>query len=198
MRLLYSGTSPYSAKVRMAARLCGIALDETVVDTTVEPDELTSVNPLGKIPALVLDDGQALYDSPVICEYLDRQSGNRIVPQTNAEWLAAKRLEALADGVVDAAILIVYENRFRPEEIRHQPSMDKQWRRAERGLAAIEREIGEVPAEPTVGHLAVAAMAGWLDIRFADRWDANHAALRDWAQGFYAAFPALADVKPKV
>lgn len=198
MRLLYSGTSPYSAKVRMAARLCGIPLDETVVDTTPEPDELTSVNPLGKIPALLLDNGQALYDSPVICEYLDRLAGNRIVPQGSLEWLAAKRLEALADGVVDAAILIVYESRFRPEEMRHQPWVDRQWRRTERGLAAVEREVGDLPAEPTVGHLAVAAMAGWLDIRFAGRWDADRRGLRAWVDGFYAAFPALADVKPKL
>lgn len=181
----------------MAASVCGIALDETIVEAASEPDELTAVNPLGKIPALVLDDGQALYDSPVICEYFDRLSGNRIVPQTGPEWLAAKRLEALADGVVDAAILVLYEDRFRPDAKRHQPWVDRQWRRAQRGLAAVEQAVGDVPAAPTVGHLAVAAMLGWLDLRFAGRWDADHAGLRSWKDSFFSAFPQLDAVTPK-
>ena len=181
----------------MAASVCGIALDETVVDTASEPDEVTAVNPLGKIPALVLDDGRALYDSPVICEYFDRLSGNRILPQTSAEWLAAKRLEALADGVLDAAILVLYEDSYRPDEKRHQPWVDRQWRRARRGLIAIEAEVGDVPALPTVGHLAVAAMLGWLDLRFAGRWDADRAGLRSWKDSFFSAFPQLDAVAPQ-
>lgn len=198
MYLLYSPASPFAAKVRFTARLCGVAMEERTPDTLAEPDELLSVNPLGKVPALVLDDGTPLYDSNVICEYLDRLSGNRVVPQTTAEWIAAKRLEATADGIAEAAILIVYEARFRPEEIHHRPWLDRQWRKVARGLAVIEGELGEVPDEPTIGHLAVAAVLAYLDIRFAGRWDADRAGLRAWIDGFYAAFPALADVKPKL
>ncbi len=182
----------------MAARLCGIALEAVAVDTQSEPDDLLRLNPLGKIPTLVLDDGSALYDSRTICDYLDRQSGNRIVPQDSAAWIEAKRIEATADGVVDAAMLVVYESRFRPDEKRHEPWVDRQWRKAERGLAVLERDLGPVPAEPTVGDVAVAAMAGWLSIRFPDRWDTNCPKLRAWTNGFFDAFADLDALRPSI
>lgn len=180
----------------MAARQCGIELEEVVVDTQSEPDELTSANPLGKIPTLTLDDGTALYDSRVICEYFDRISGNRIVPQTDAEWTAAKRLEATADGVLDAAILTVYEVRYRPEEKRHGPWVDRQWRKTVRGLGVLERSLGDVPHEPTIGHISVAALTGWLSLRFAGKWEVEHPSLAKWHEGFFGIFPALAEIRP--
>ncbi|GGD85807.1 glutathione S-transferase [Aureimonas endophytica] len=198
MRLLSMPASPYSAKARMAAVLCDIGVEKVAVDTGAEPEELTSANPLGKIPVLILDDGTALYDSRVICEYLDRTFGNPIVPQGDAEWREAKRLEATADGVLDAAILVLYEGRFRPEEKHHAPWTDRQWRKALRGLAILEAEIGEVPARPTIGHLSVAALTSWLDLRFAGKWEAAHPRLRQWNADFFAAFPALDAVKPRL
>lgn len=183
----------------MAAIRCDVAFDEqVVVDTVSEPAGLLDANPLGKIPTVLLDNGTALYDSRVICEYFDRISGNAIVPQTDAEWIADRRLEATADGVADAAILLLYEARFRPEEKRHEAWTDRQWRKALRGLAVLEMLIGEVSRKPTLGDLSVAALTGWLALRFAGRWESEHPRLARWNEEFWAAHPDLDAVKSRV
>ncbi|WAJ30462.1 glutathione S-transferase family protein [Antarcticirhabdus aurantiaca] len=195
MRLLYSPASPFAAKVRMAAHHVGIPLDTTIVDTTADPAELLAVNPLGKIPTLILDSGESIYDSRVIVEYFDRLSGNLLIPQTDAEWLKARRIEATADGVTDGAILTVYENRFRPEDKRHQPWVDRQWAKATRGLAVLEREVPTLAPEPNIAHFAVAGLLGWMSLRFAGRWESDHPALTTWIGAFAQTFPAYADLK---
>ena len=105
MRLLGSSASPFVAKVRMAAAICDIELSVDAIDTGNEPEALTSVNPLGKIPALVTEEGDSVFDSAVICEFLDRMSGNQLIPQTLVEYRKAKTFESVASGVVDALIL---------------------------------------------------------------------------------------------
>lgn len=197
MRLLHSPSSPYSVKVRLAAALCDLPLETQVVDTTANPDDLLAANPLGKIPTLVLDDGSAIYDSRVICEYFDRRSGNALIPQTDAEWLQAKRVEALADGVVDGAILVVYEARFRPEEKRFEGWTDRQWAKASRGLDRLEAEIDELPEAVNIGHLAVAAMLSWAELRFQGKWDEGRPKLRAFFDGFADRFPPFAETRSK-
>ena len=115
-KILYSPTSPYSAKVRMAAAYAGIPLEAVVVDTNSQPAELTGPNPLGKIPTLVTDDGRGIYDSRTITQYLNRLSGNALFPRNAAKRLDAEMLEALADGVCDSLLAHVYERRMRPAE----------------------------------------------------------------------------------
>lgn len=195
MRLLCSSTSPYSVKVRLAAEHCDIALDVAYVDTSADPADLLAANPLGKIPTLILDDGSAIYDSRVIVEYLDRQSGNLLIPQTNAEWLQARRVEALADGVLDAGILVVYEVRFRPEDKRHEGWTDRQWARALRGLDQLESEIEALPEALNIGHLALAALLGWLDFRFKGKWEDGRPKLVAFLEEFPLRFPAFDDLK---
>lgn len=197
MRLFASPASPFVAKVRMAAHHCGIALEPVWTDAGAEPADLLGANPLGKIPALLLDDGQTIYDSAVICDWLDRRSGNRLVPQTDEGWAFVKRMEATADGVTDAAILTLYEQRYRPEEKRHQPWVDKQWRKAWRGMAVLQAAIGEFGPEPTTAHFAVAGLLGWFDLRFKGTWESDYPALATWISEFPTVFPAYEEFKPR-
>ncbi|KQT50776.1 glutathione S-transferase [Aureimonas sp. Leaf454] len=197
MRLFYASASPFASKVRMAAHHCDIELEPVSTDTGAEPADLLEANPLGKIPALVLPDASALYDSAVICDWLDRQSGHALVPQDEAGWLLCKRIEATADGVVDGAILSVYEVRFRPEDKRHQPWVDKQMRKAWRGMDVLEGAIGSLGTQPTTAHFAVAGLLGWFDLRFKGQWEERYPGLKAWIDGFPAIFPAYEDLKPK-
>ncbi len=198
MRLYYSAPSPFAAKVRMAASHCGIAVETVPVDTTAEPDQLLKANPLGKIPVLVMDDGATVYDSRVICALFDRMSGNQMVPQAIEPWRIAATVEATADGIVDALILSVYEVRYRPEDKRHQPWVDKQLRKADRGLASLEQQILELPEDLTIGHFAVAALLGWATMRFPGKIEGERPQLAAWLQRFEQQFPAYADLKPSM
>ncbi|MEE2950525.1 MAG: glutathione S-transferase family protein [Pseudomonadota bacterium] len=195
MRLLGSSASPFVAKVRMAAAICDIELSVDAIDTGNEPEALTSVNPLGKIPALVTEDGDAVFDSAVICEYLDRMSGNQLIPQTLVEYRKAKTFESVASGVVDALILCLYEVRFRPEEKRHSDWTDRQTRKADRGLAWLGEHLGELGDQPTIAHCALASLLGWMELRYADKLN-ELPTLTAWADAFYAANPKLAETKP--
>lgn len=197
MRFLHSPSSPYSVKARLAAALCDMPLELETVDTGANPDGLLSANPLGKIPTLVLEDGTAIFDSRVICEYFDRMSGNLLVPQDSAGWLEAKRLEALADGIVDGAILVVYEARFRPEEKRYEGWTERQWAKAARGLDRLEAEIDGLSDTVHIGHLAVAAALSWLELRFSGRWDEGRPKLRAFFDGFATRFPPFAEIRSK-
>ncbi len=115
-QILYAPASPYSAKVRMAAHHAGIPFESVVVNTAAEPENLTHVNPLGKIPTLVTDDGKPVFDSRAITQYLNRVSGNKLFPRNAEKRTDAERYEAMADGLCDALLAHVYERRMRPEE----------------------------------------------------------------------------------
>ena len=114
--ILYSPASPYSAKVRMAAQWCGVEAESRVVDTGSQPAELVAANPLGKIPVLIDDDGEAVFDSRAITQHLNRVSGGALFPRKADKRLRAERLEALADGICDCLLAHVYERRMRPAE----------------------------------------------------------------------------------
>jgi len=190
-KLLYSPASPYSAKVRMAAAYAGIALDAVTTDTNAEPADLLGANPLGKIPVIVLDDGTAVYDSRVITQYLNRLSGNRLFPRNADKRLAAENLEALADGICDCLLAHVYERRSRPDDKVHQPWLDKQWSKALRGLDRLNAEPPKLPKKITTGQIAVRALVGYLDLRFAGKWEKGHGRLKRWAARFDEKFPEL-------
>ena len=111
-------------------------------------------------------------------------SGNQMVPQAIEPWRIAATVEATADGIVDALILSVYEVRYRPEDKRHQPWVDKQLRKADRGLATLEQQILELPEGLTTGHFAVAALLGWATMRFPGKIEANG---RSWRPGCSAS-----------
>lgn len=190
MRLLYGPTSPYSAKVRMAAAHLGIPLQAEVTNTEAMPPALLEANPLGKIPVLVTDAGEAIFDSRVIMRHLDRLGGGRLFPSLEAE-----RLEALADGICDCLLAHVYERRMRPEAKVHEPWLERQWAKAMRGLAALEREPPEA-AGLDAGTIALRATLGYASLRFGGTWEAGCPALIGWVQRFDERHPELAALVP--
>lgn len=190
MRLLYAPASPYSAKVRMAAAHFGIALQAEVTDVESLPPALLEANPLGKIPVLITDEGEAVYDSRVIMRHLDRLGGRRLFPS-----LAAERLEALADGICDCLLAHVYERRLRPEEKVHTPWLERQWSKTVRGLAALERDPPEMD-DLDGGTIALRATLAYASLRFAGKWEADCPELINWAARFDGRYSALAGLVP--
>jgi glutathione S-transferase len=195
-KVLYAPASPYSAKVRMAAAYAGIALEAVTVDTSAEPVELIGANPLGKIPVLVTDEGEAIYDSRAIIQYLNRISGSRLFSRTPARRTEAERLEALADGIADCALAHVYERRSRPEDMVHQPWLDKQWAKVVRGLDYLNANPPKIGKKLTAGHIALRATLAYLDLRFAGKWEKGRGRLRRWAARFDEKFPELKGLQP--
>ena len=194
-----SPASPFVRKVRIAASVLGLDRDiklETA-ETASPSDTVRQQNPIGKIPTLVLEDGSALFDSRVILEYLDhRAGGGRIIPNDATARFAALRLQALADGILDASILLVYEGRWRAAD-RHEPKwIEHQAGKVARGLAALEAAPPALAAIPDVGQITVACALGYRDFRFGDGWRKDHPRLVAWLDGFAARVPAFAATKP--
>ncbi len=194
-----SPASPFVRKVRIAASVLGLDRDiklETA-ETASPSDTVRQQNPIGKIPTLVLEDGSALFDSRVILEYLDhRAGGGRIIPKDAPARFAALRLQALADGILDASILLVYEGRWRAAD-RHEPKwIEHQAGKVARGLAALEAAPPALAAIPDVGQITVACALGYRDFRFGDGWRKDHPRLVAWLDGFAARVPAFAATKP--
>lgn len=185
-------TSPYGRKVQIAAVHLGLAgRIEIVSANTLDPtDALRRDNPLGKMPVLVLDDGRKIYDSPVILECLDRLAGGgRILPIDWADRLDCLVQQALADGMLDAALLILYEGR-RPEPFRHAPWLDHQREKILRGLSALDAAPPD-PKRVTVGTITIACLLSYLDRRQPVDWRPSHPALVAWLDEFRATTPAF-------
>ena len=195
-KILISPTSPYSAKVRMAARYAGFAFESVAIDTTAEPAQLLSSNPLGKIPVLITDDGEAVFDSRAITQYVNRETRNALFPRNAAKRLEAERLEALADGICDCLLAHVYERRSRPEEKVHQEWLDKQWAKAIRALDTLNANPPKLPKKITVGQIALRACLGYVALRFPGKWERGRAKLVRWAKRFDEKFPELVEFVP--
>lgn len=192
--------SPFGRKVNIAAGVLGLSdrIEIQPADTNSESDPLRDQNPLGKVPVLVLDDGQTLFDSRVILDYLDHLAGGgRIVPGAPDARFAALRLQALCDGILDASILQVYEARYRPEDIRHQPWLDYQAGKVTRALAALEAEPQALDPVPHVGQITLACALGYQDLRFAGTWRSTYPKLVAWLDGFAAQVPAFEATRVK-
>jgi glutathione S-transferase len=195
MKLLYSPASPFSAKVRMAARHLDIVLEEVKTDTGAAPAELIDYNPLGKIPVLTREGAASIYDSVAIMHFLDRKSGGKLYPKKDDKRTEAEVLEALCDGVMDCLLAIVYERRFRDEDKVHQPWIDKQWVKVVRALDYLERNLPKTGKKLHGGHFALAAMIGYLDLRFNGQWAEGRPELASWPDTFGKRFAAYADMK---
>jgi glutathione S-transferase len=202
MILRFSPSSPFVRKVRIAAALLGFDSEITLerADTTDPNDSLRKTNPLGKIPVLIIDDGTVLYDSRVILDYLDeRAGGGKIVPRQGAKRLAALRLQALCDGILDASVLTVYEGRFRKAEMHEPKWLELQAGKVARALAMLEAApppFDAAQALPDVGQIALACALGYRDFRFAGSWRSDHPRLVAWLDTFAARVPAFATTKP--
>ncbi|MFO0602894.1 MAG: glutathione S-transferase N-terminal domain-containing protein [Polyangiales bacterium] len=201
MKLYYTPTSPFVRKVLVAAHELGLAdRVETVLlrpsPTQADPT-LSHANPLNKIPALTLDDGTALYDSPVICEYLDALAGGgKLLPASGAARWDVLRTQALADGVLDASILVFYERLHRPKELHWQAWLDGQTQKALQGLDALDAVAARFGDAPDLGQVAAACALGWLEFRapFGDV-RAGRPNLTAWYERF-AARPSMTATAP--
>jgi glutathione S-transferase len=190
--LRYSAASPYARKIRIAAELLGLnERIEIVAASTTDPgDTLRQQNPLGKIPTLILEDGSALYDSRVIADYLDYLGGGTLIPADPARRFEVLRLQALGDGINDAALLIRYETATRRAELRDQEAIDLQQGKIDRALASLESAPPSGPV--TIGQIAVACALGYLDLRFEGAWRAKCPKLVAWLAAFETQVPAFA------
>jgi len=185
MKLYHNPASPFVRKVRVVAAECGVSdqiqLEEVALTPVSTPGDLMADNPLGKIPSLVLDNGECLYDSRVICEYLDSEFNGGLYPSAGQDRWAALRLQAIADGFCDAAVLVRYEGFVRPQ--------DKQWSDWVEG----QLTFGD---STNIGDLSVAVALGYFDFRNADEaWRDNSPALAKWYETF-SQRPSLQQTLP--
>ncbi len=186
MRLRFNTASPFARKVRIVARetntIGGIEEVLTIVSPVQPNQELARENPLVKIPALITDEGEMLYDSRVICEYLDSlNKGRKLFPASGHERFAALRRQALADGILDAVVLCRYEVAVRPQAVQWTEWVAGQKRKIFGGLDALEVEAQAWSDEFDIGRIAVASVPGYLDFRFNDwNWRAGRPHLAAW------------------
>ncbi len=197
MQLFYSPTSPYARKVYACAMALGFESQVELLPTNphTSPAELVALNPLSKIPCLVADDGLSLFDSRVIVEYLDSLGGAvQLFPISGRARFEVLRLQALADGIMDAAVGRRMEF-MRPKEEARDAVMERQ--KAAVGRALDELEGLELPQEPNVGTIAIACALGYLTLRFSDEpWREGHPKLTAWFSKF-GLLACIANTKPK-
>ena len=189
MKLRYSPTSPYVRKVVVTAIETGLESQIERIPTKVwdAGTDIAKDNPLGKVPALITDGGEVLYDSPVICEYLDslHDGANLFPPAGGTRWTALRH-QALADGILDAGVGRVLETR-RPEGEQSAKWIERCRGTVNRGLDFLEEEANDLLDRITIGHITIGCMLGWLDLRFSDEdWRPDRPALRDWNENFSA------------
>jgi glutathione S-transferase len=187
MKVITAPASPFGRKVRVA--IIELALEDKVEVEIFPVQELaaraTAVNPLGKIPVLIRDDGSTLYDSAVICEYLDGLAGGHKLFPASGEprWIALK-LQALGNGIGEAATLVGGE-RNRPEPNRFAPFVQSQSGKIARAADTLETIVDGFPREPNIGQIAIACSLGYTDFRVPDLdWRAGHPKLTRWFAGF--------------
>lgn len=199
MLVRLSLTSPFARKVRLAAAVLGLPLELGIADTMDPGDSMRTQNPLGKLPILINDEGEAFYDSRVICAYLDHLAGGgKLIPDEPAVRFAALKLEALADGLTDAGILILYESRFRPTERHEEKWLEHQRGKIARTFAALEAAPPALDGPLTIGAISLACALGFYDFRCEGTWRADHPKLVAWEAAFAAACPGYAETAPRL
>ena len=201
MKLYHSNTSPYVRKVMAVLHMTGLADEVELVPgsgSPLEPNETTvGANPLGKVPCLVTDAGEALYDSRVITRYLDHTAQGGLYPPGDALFRVLT-LEALADGILDAALLVVYESRLRPEDKRFTPWVEGQLGKILRAVVSLEPHVrDDLMGAPTMAHVALGCALGYVDFRLPElAWRDTAPALADWYRDF-AEKPYMAATLPQ-
>ena len=183
LKLISSPPSPFARKAKVLLIETGqedVEVVEVMSSPTAPNPELTAANPLSKIPALVRPDGCTLYDSRVVTRFLDARVQGGLYPQTHL-W-EVLTLEATGDAIMDAGVLMVYENRCRPEDMQFGGWLDAQWGKIEGALDALNtRWMSHLAGPVDMGQIAVGCALGYLDFRHGDReWRKGRDALDDW------------------
>ncbi len=190
MKLVASLTSPYARKIRVALAEKSLPFELEVDIPWLADTRVPSYNPLGKVPALVADDGELWFDSPVIAEYLDTLAGPLLLPADRVAALPVRQAEALADGITDAAVAAFLEG-MRPAERQDPAAIERQLGKIGRGLAALEARVAQrkgcAGEALSIADIAIGCTLGYLDLRFAHLgWRASHPQLAAWAAGLLA------------
>jgi len=201
MKLRTNRASPFARKARILTRETGLAGRVEEIETTVSPvapnETLARENPLVKIPALVTDAGELLYDSDVICEYLDTlHAGRKLFPASGPQRFTALRRQALTDGILEAAVLCRYEMAVRPEALRWKDWVEGQKRKILGSLDVLEAEVTNWGDDFDIGQIGAACVCGYLDFRFADwNWRAGRPRLAAWFERAQQR-PSVRDTAP--
>ena len=190
MKLVASLTSPYARKIRVALAEKNLPFELEVDIPWLADTRVPSYNPLGKVPALVADDGELWFDSPVIAEYLDTLAGPLLLPADRVAALPVRQAEALADGITDAAVAAFLEG-MRPAERQDPAAIERQLGKISRGLTALEARVAQrkgcAGEALSIADIAIGCTLGYLDLRFAHLgWRASHPQLAAWAAGLLA------------
>lgn len=201
MLLRHSPTSPYVRKVVVMLHETGLAdmVSIETVDGWSEPEHLTADNPLSTVPTLVVDDGPSLYDSPVICDYLDHcHSGTPMIPRSGESRWQVLREQALADGILDCAVAVFMEEKKRPTELRWDWWVDLKSHAILRALDRLERDAAGLAGRVDLGTIAIASALGYLDLRgAAGEWRDGRPALGAWYDEFAKRPSMVASAPPR-
>jgi glutathione S-transferase len=199
MKLYFAPASPFARKCRIVARELSIALEEIPIDPWTD-EKLRRINPLQKIPVLILDDGSAIFDSPVICDYLNEFKNGHFYPKesmwrTGSGRWRAQVLQAIGDGISEASVAMFRESKV-PEEHRNAGNIARWTAAITASLDVLERAAAKFADSPTIGEVAAGCALGHLDFRHADlEWRATRPALRGWFETF-STFPSVAATQP--
>jgi len=198
VKLFYSTSSPFARKARVMVREKALtdAVGEHECNPFSDPANLREVNPLGKVPALVTAHGQALYDSPMICEYLDGLGHvPRLLPGAGpARWVVL-RAQALADGLLDIGVALTLEGR-RPGQTQSEPAKARWRMQMEAALDAMPEQVEALPPPPSLAHIALAVALGYLDFRHPSvAWRDGRPGLAAWFEEF-AGRASMRDTAP--
>ncbi len=198
MKLMMSYTSPYARKVRVCAFEKGLMDRIGIVETVPleDPDALHKANPLGKVPALVLEDGTALYDSPVICDYIDSLGDTpKLVPASGPDRFHVLRRQALADGILDACVARLIE-RFRPEAEQSKRWLGRYENAILRAFDVMDQEVALLGSEVTLAHITFGCATAYADFRHPDLdWRQGRPRLADWDAQF-SERPSMTETRP--
>jgi len=202
MKLFFSPSSPFVRKCMVIAHELGLTERLEQLPSAAGPvardKSIIPSNPLGKVPTLITDDGQVLYDSRVICEYLNDLGGGSLFPPSGrARWQALAD-QALGDGVMDAALLARYETALRPEALRWNDWIDGQMSKAHDALAQLEKDVARLDGRVDIGTIAIGCALGYLDFRYASYdWRSTHPGVAAWFKTFNAR-PSMQSTLPPV
>lgn len=199
MQVFYSPFSPFVRKVLVCAAELGIEVERlpSAAHPVTRDQTVVAANPLGRVPTFFADDGEVLYDSRVICEYLDATSPTpRLFPVDRAARWRSLREQALADGLLEAALLMRYEQVVRPEELRYQPWFDGQHEKIVSSLAQLEAWAPGFAERVDIGTISIACALAYLDVRFPDEAWRKNQALAAWHARFSERASMLATRHP--
>ncbi|MEL7979872.1 glutathione S-transferase family protein [Halomonas sp. ATBC28] len=200
LRLYHATTSPYVRKVMAVATQLGLASQVELLASAAHPinrdSRIATFNPIGKIPAAQTRDGQLLFDSRVICEYLDDYAQGGLFPVGAARWEALAR-QALGDGLLDAALLARYERLVRPKELQSDAWYQAQLGKVQAALASIDQQVPALASTPSdIGSITLGCALGYLDFRFPDMdWRSHCPEAARWFKDFDTQ-PAMIATRP--